>query len=188
MNDLRYPVEALRGDYLRAGIGLVLTLAPAFAIPVASPAMYVLVPAAALFLVFGVRTWQRQRSRVVLDGQGISIFWPRRVSLDWQQVRSVKLSYFSTRADRTGGWMQLTLCGREPGRGGITRTIRLDSTLAGFETVAHQAAAAVRANGLELSPATHANFGVLGIDVSDPAGAWLADDAGAASAAARENG
>jgi hypothetical protein len=185
MNELHYPIEALRGDYLRAGLGVILTLAPALGIPLASPAMYVLVPAAILFLAFGVRTWRRHRSRVVLDRRSISIFGPRRVSLDWERVRSVKLSYFSTRADRTGGWMQLTLSGNDAQREGVTQALCCDSTLTGFEVVAHRAAAAIQTNGLTVSQATRANFSVLGIDVADPAEPALHDHFGTTAAARR---
>jgi hypothetical protein len=121
--------------------------------------MYVLAPAALLFLVFGLRTWRRQISRVEVDSAGISLFSPRRVSLAWNQLRAVKLSYYSTRADRTGGWMQLTL------KGDGQPAIRLDSSLERFEQVARYAAAVARDHGLPLTAATQSNFSALGIDV-----------------------
>jgi hypothetical protein len=158
VNVLRYSFAALRADYLRAGIGLALTLGPMLFIPVESPALYILGPAALLFLIFGLRTWQHHATRVEFDDTGISLFSLRRVSLGWNDLRAVKLSYYSTRADRTGGWMQLTLKGEGP------RTIRLESSLDGFDRVAQRAAAAVRHNGIELTPATQSNFSMLGID------------------------
>ena len=167
MTDLRYPMATLRGDYIRAGVGLLLSLGPALAVPLSSAADFVLLPAAGLFLVFGIRTWQRQRSRVRVDGRGISIFPPRQASLDWRHVRSVRLSYFSTRTDRREGWMQLTLKGNDPQRGTGLGTIRIDSALDDFERVARCAAAAVRMNGLEVGAATRANFDALGIDLSE---------------------
>lgn len=159
MSALHYRAENLRSDYLRAGTGLVLTLGPALFIPVGSAAHFVLLPAALLFLVFGLRTWRRQVSRVEVDAAGISLFSPGRVSLAWNAVRAVKLSYYSTRGDRTGGWMQLTLKG-ENGR----PTIRLDSSLTDFERVARLAAAAARHHGIPLTAATQSNFTALGID------------------------
>jgi hypothetical protein len=159
MTVLRYPFEALRADYLRAACGLGLTLGPAVLIPATSAAMYVLGPAALLFLAFGLRTWRRQMSRVEIDAQGISLFSPGRASLAWNDLRAIKLGYYSTRVDRTGGWMQLTLKG-ERGQ----HTIRLDSSLDGFARVAAQAARAARDNGLALSAATQSNFSALGID------------------------
>lgn len=163
MSALRYRLETLRSDYLRAGAGLLLTLGPALFIPLGSGAHLLLLPAALLFLVFGLRTWRRQISRVEVDAEGISLFSPGRVSLTWNAVRAVKLSYYSTRGDRTGGWMQLTLKG-EKGR----PTIRLDSSLDDFERVARLAAAAARHHGLPLTAATQSNFSALGIDSEAP--------------------
>jgi hypothetical protein len=170
MSDLRYPLAALRGDYVRAAVGATLSLAPALAIPLASPVNYLLLPAAVLFLLFGVRTWQRQQSRVVIDRQGISLFRAGQVSLPWRGVRAVRLSYFSTRADRREGWMQLTLTGEAAQRSRGLHKIRIDSSLDGFEQVARCAAAAARMNDLAVSAATRANFEALGIDLSEATG------------------
>jgi hypothetical protein len=167
MTRLRYPIESLRGDYLRAAIGLALTTAPILAIPTRSPGMYVLAGAAGLFALFAVRTWLRQRSSVALDDRGISIFRPSQVTFAWVDIRSVKLSYFSTRSDRTGGWMQLTLKGTDPRRGPGLRTIRVDSALEGFADVVRAAARAAEINRLSISPTTRANFGALGLDVHE---------------------
>jgi hypothetical protein len=46
-------------------------------------------------------------------------------------------------------------------------TIRIDSTLEGFNEIARQAAEAAHAGGLKLTDATRANFGALGIAVDD---------------------
>jgi hypothetical protein len=183
MSELRYPVASLRGDYTRAGLGVALSLAPAAAVPLASPVNYLLLPAALLFVVFGLRTWQRHQSRVVIDRQGISLFRTGQVSLAWQSIRSVRLSYFSTRADRREGWMQLTLTGENPERRQGLRKIRIDSSLDGFEQVARCAAAAARMNDLAVNAATRANFGALGIDLSDAAADPLAEMAHAADIA-----
>ncbi|MBV8538247.1 MAG: hypothetical protein JO128_21800 [Alphaproteobacteria bacterium] len=183
MTDLRYPFAALRGDYVRAGLGVTLALAPALAIPLASPINYLLLPAAALFLAFGARTWQRQQSRVVIDRQGISLFRAGQVSLPWRSVRAVRLSYFSTRADRREGWMQLTLTGEDPERNRALRKVRIDSSLDGFEQVARCAAAAVRMNDLAVSATTRANFDALGIDIANGAVDPTAEMAHAAAAA-----
>ena len=161
MTELRYRFAGLRGDYLRAGFGLALTLGPAAMVPAGSLALYVLVPAALLFLAFGLRTWRRQISRLHLDQAGISLFSPRRVSLAWNEIRALKLSYYAVRADRTGGWMQLTLRGTDA-------TIRIDSSLDGFDQVVRTAAAAAQSNAAELSDATRANLAALGIAVTEP--------------------
>jgi hypothetical protein len=171
MTELSYPAGALRGDYVRAALGLLLTVGPALAIPWSSPANLVLLPAACLFAIFTIRTWRRQQSRVIVNDDGISIFGMRRVSLDWAKINAVKLSYFSTRRDRSGGWMQLKLRGEDPRRPDRARTIRIDSTLDEFDTVARRAAAAVTANCIAISPATRVNFAAMGID-------WLGGSTG----------
>jgi len=184
VTEFYYPFSTLRADYIRATVGLALTLGPAAAIPLGSPADYVLLPAAALFAAFAWRTGCRHRCRVHLSNARISIFCPRQVSLDWQRIRTVKLSYFSTRPDRSGGWMQLTLQGEgdDPQRQGRSRTIRLDSGLDGFTEVARRAAAAVDANALPVSATTHANFQALGLDIAE------GRDRGEAGALRREPG
>lgn len=157
MMELRYRFDSLRADYLRAGAGLLLTLGPAALVPAGSAAHYVLLPAAALFLAFGLRTWWRQRSRLVLDEAGISLFSWRRVSLAWNGIRALKLAYYAVRTDRTGGWMQLTLKGER-------ETIRVDSSLDRFEELVRRVAGAARTNGVTVSPATRANLVALGLD------------------------
>ena len=162
----RYPAKALKGDYARAGLGLALTGTPLlFAAP--STAIFVIFGGlAALFLVFGLRTWARHMTVVEVTETEISAGGPRfisgrisdRVTLAWKDVSAVKLGYFSTARDRTEGWMHLKLQG-----GG--KTLRLESDLEGFTTVAARAATAATANGLPLNAATLNNFKALGITV-----------------------
>jgi hypothetical protein len=158
----RYASRALMGDWMRAGIGLGLTAGPAALVPVGSSVQYVLVPLAVLFAVFSYRTWRRQVARVELQPHGISVLYPNQaIRLSWHKITSVRLNFYSTRSDRAGGWMQLTIKGSDESRDAI---IRLDSALEGFGDLARRAAAAAVANRLALPAATHANFGALGID------------------------
>jgi hypothetical protein len=170
MSELRYPPRALMGDYVRAGLGVVLTLPPALAVPPGSPAQIVLGCLVALFGTFGARTLTRQSSRIALEGSRVTLSALRRTSLEWSRLRSVKLNYYSTRTDRGEGWMQLTLRGTGGPAGG---TVRVDSTLDGFVEVARAAAEAARANRLPLTETTRVNFASLGIavDESQPEGA-----------------
>ncbi len=160
----RYPRQSLTGDFIRAGAGLALTLGPALAIPATSAAQFVLLPLATLFAIFGIRTWRRSVAVITVTAHDISLSSPWRARLAWEKLKDVRLNYYSTRFDRTGGWMQLMLKGNG---GPDSGTIRLDSTLEGFNEIARQAAEAARAAGLSLSDATRANFGALGIAVDD---------------------
>ncbi|HSE78902.1 MAG TPA: hypothetical protein VLG66_12965 [Alphaproteobacteria bacterium] len=161
MNVYRYPLKSVVGDYARASAGLALTAGPAMMVPAGSASLYVLLPLAALFVAFAIRTGRRQIARVELTPSDLSIFGPGQVSLEAGEVDSVKLSYFSTKSDHAGGWMQLTL------KGGAGRTIRIDSGLEGFGEIARWAAAAAIANQVELSHATIVNFGALGIVIDE---------------------
>jgi hypothetical protein len=164
MTIYRYPRGAVAGDFARAGFGLALTGGPALAVPAGSAAQIVLGLLAVLFLAFAVRTWQRGRAQVTVTQASISISAPRQVSLSWQNLKSVRLNYYSTKSDRAGGWMQLTLKGEGGPDGGV---IRVDSALEGFREVAREAAAAARASKAELTESTRANFSALGIAFDD---------------------
>ncbi|MGF1624955.1 MAG: hypothetical protein ACFCVH_08725 [Alphaproteobacteria bacterium] len=164
----RYATPSLYGDYVRAGAGLLLTLGPLAATGATGIGAYVLVGLAAVFALFGLRTVQRQHTEVVADAEGISTRGVRRVTVRWDSLRTVKLSYFSTRRDRQRGWMQLMLRGD-------TGTIRVDSQLEGFEAVVDRAAAAINARGLRVADTTAANFAAYGLTV--PVAGLLGEDA-----------
>jgi hypothetical protein len=164
----RYPPRGLTGDYVRAAVGLALTMGPFLMVPLGSVASWIFGPLALLFLAFGWHTFARQATRVELSPSGISLLGPRRASLAWEALRSVQLSYYATKSDRAGGWMQLTLKGDGP-----SAKVRIDSSLEGFDAVARQAAAAAEARAIDVSEATRANFDALGIALGeggDPAG------------------
>jgi hypothetical protein len=159
-----YPRKALSGDFARAGIGLLITLGPALAIPPGSLTQIILAPLALLFLAFGIRTWQRSVAVIAVTARDISISAPWQARLAWHNLEAVRLNYYSTRFDRSGGWMQLMLKGRGGPDGA---TIRLDSTLEGFSEIARHAAAAARAARIPLSDSTRNNLDALGISVDD---------------------
>lgn len=156
MSTHRYPPSALRGDYARAGLGLALTLGPAAMVQPGSGALWVLGPLAALFAVFALRTLGRQLAVVELGPGGVSVSGLGRATLNWGEIRSLRLDYYSTRGDRSGGWMQLTAKGP-------SGKVRLDSALEDFVAVVRAASDAARAAGLDVSEATRTNLGHLGI-------------------------
>jgi hypothetical protein len=156
MSTHRYPPSALRGDYARAGLGLALTLGPAAMVQPGSGALWVLLPLALLFAVFALRTLGRQLAVVELGPDGITVAGLGRSALRWDEIRSFRLDYYSTRGDRTGGWMQLTAKGP-------SGKIRVDSALEDFVAVVRAASDAARKAGLDVSEATLANLGHLGI-------------------------
>ncbi len=162
MTAYRYPVGAIRGDYARTAVGFVLCSLPLI-FASSSPVVAAIFGAlGALFLIFGLRTWKKAHQTVSVDAEGISTSGAGGANLLWKDVDKVRLSYYSTRRDQTGGWMQLVL------KAGRVR-VRVDSALEGFEEIARLAARAVKMNGLALGTSTTSNFLVLGIDLTDSA-------------------
>ncbi len=156
MNRLAYPARAIYADYARAAIGLLFTAGPALAIGRWTYAHWLLVPLAVLFAVFAFRTWGRGRTQIEWDDSHLSISGSGRASLGWSELASLKLAFYATSRDRTGGWMQLTL------RGGGT-TVRADSGAENFQAFAARAATAALDAGLSLDAATRTNFAALGV-------------------------
>jgi hypothetical protein len=157
MTEHRYPTKAMAGDYARAAFGLALTGLPILMSPPGSAVFYVLGPFALLFAIFGARTWIRHRTLVETDEQKVMVHGLWKGELAWSELQEVKLNYYSTKRDRSQGWMQLVLRGPE-GR------LRFDSTLDGFPEVARRAYQTARAKGLELSEASISNFAALGFE------------------------
>ena len=158
--DLRYPQATLMADYGRAGIGAVLCGVPLLALDVNRWLGVVLIAGFVLFTLFGLRTLLRQRTRYVLSDETLCVDGPVGTVVEWSRLDRLKLSYFSTKRDRTGGWMQLAL-GSTGGR-----TVKLDSALDGFHDVVERAARAAEATRLELSDTTRVNLRSMGLSVA----------------------
>jgi hypothetical protein len=158
----RYEPRTLIADYLRAGVGAFLCLAPLLVVEAGTIMVYILAALGALFLVFGIRTLLRHRSAVALSAEGLRIHgpWPR--SLAWRDLSVMKLAYFSTGRTKARGWMELKL------RGGGTG-MAFDSSLEGFDAIVAAALHAARANDLALSEVTLANLDAMGFAVSPDA-------------------
>ena len=125
----------------------------------AEPVAWVLAAAAALFLVYFGRTVCRQLTHIELDEAGIRAKGPLGAAIRWEDLRSLRLDYFSTRRDGEGGWMQLRLRDAQ-------HTIRIDSELEGFVGLVRVAALEALRRGVDLDHATRANLGVLGIELA----------------------
>jgi len=163
MSEHRYPTDALLGDYLRAGAGMMLTGLPLALTPLNAYVAAALGGLTALFGAFGGLTALRQLRRVELRPDGIALVGPFPARLAWAALESVSLRYFATRRDGAKGWMELRLAG-EGGR------LMLDSRIQGFDRIARQAAEAAERRHLALNPTTTNNFAALGIRMAPGAG------------------
>ena len=154
----RYPPRSLGLDYAGSSAGLACSLGLVGFARLAAPVAWVLAAAAALFLVYFGRTVCRQLTHIELDDTGIRARGPAlgllSAAIRWDDLRLLRLDYYSTRADREGGWMQLKL-------GDAQGTIRIDSELDGFSQIVERAARAAAERGLALDAATLANFQAL---------------------------
>ena len=158
--DLRYPRQALWADYGRAGIGAVLCGLPLLLVDVNRWIASLLLAGFLLFIAFFLRTALRQRTRYMLGPDTLCADGPAGTLVEWSRLDRMKLSYFSTKRDRSDGWMQLSV-GSAGGR-----TVKVDSALEGFYDIVERAARAAETGGLELSVATRANLRSMGISVA----------------------
>jgi hypothetical protein len=155
----RYHPGPLLGDYARATAGLVLTALPPLVLPLSPWVALPLAVAAGLFVLFAARTAQRHMTIIEMDNTGIYARGPLGGSIPWEHLAQVRLNYYSTRRDRGLGWMQLRLKGT-----GAGETVRIESTLDGFDEIAERVAAVARKRGIGMTDTTVSNFLALGID------------------------
>ena len=157
---LRYRRSALLADHVRAGVGVVLPGAPLLFVAPNPATIAVLGGLAGLFALFGVRTALRHAIAVEIDERGLALVGPFGSRIDWRDLNLFKLGYYTTRRDRQGGWMQLTLRGKG-------RRMKIDSTLDGFEDVVRVAMHAALDNDIDIAATTLANLAALNIVVPD---------------------
>lgn len=162
---LRYDRAALRGDYFRAALGFVFCGGAAWLGEFQGFLAWMFAACAAVFLLFAARTALRAVAIYDLTESGLRRSnalgwrWTER-SLAWGDLGALKLRFFSTRRDRTSGWMELSLT---DGGG----TLRLDSHLEGFESIVRAATKAAAARRLAISDTTRSNLASLGVDVAE---------------------
>ena len=152
----RYPAAALRSAYALAVVGMLIGFLPLL---LARPALlfrWLLGAMGVLFLVYFARTVVRQLTWIALDATGIGVHGPLGVAIRWDEMRALRLNYYSTRQDRSGGWMEFIVQGPR-------RSIRVESTLEGFAELVRECTREAQARGLALDERTRANLHALGI-------------------------
>lgn len=152
----RYERSALMADYARGGVGLAVTGLPLVATPLATTITVIFGSLATLFGVYLCRTWLRSAQAVQVDGDGIRRVGPLSISITWDELDSLSLRYFSTRRDRTGGWMEMKVSG-----GGSK--LAVESSIDDFETVVRHCMLVAKANDIDLSETTRDNLRAMGL-------------------------
>lgn len=154
----RYPSRAMAVDCAQGAAGFALAAGLLVFAQPAGPVIWVLAAAAALFLVYFGRAVVRYLTRIELDERGIRALGPLGARIPWDEMRSLRLNHYTTRSDRSGGWMQLEVRGTR-------RSIRIDSSLSGFADLAARAGREALRRGNWLDECTRSNLGALGISL-----------------------
>jgi hypothetical protein len=154
MNLLYYPASRLWPDYLRSGLGLLACLGLLLFAAPQSVIFALLTGLSLLFAWLGAMTLWRQQIEIELDPSGIASHsrwgFGRRRIVPWADITGIGLRFYSTRRDRSEGWLQLTIEGRNA-------RLQVDSNLTGFPHLVRQALAAADRKGIAVSAATRAN-------------------------------
>jgi hypothetical protein len=155
-----YSYQSLFGSYVRAILGLILTLVPLLLLNPTSVIVYLLIFLFIVFFCYGIRTVFRHFSRIELSDTGICVRqpfkWYAEKTIRWEELGGFKLSYYSTRRDREAGWMHLKIKSK-----GFRLSI--DSTISDFEELVRQLYSGALKNGLSIDPSTRRNLQALGI-------------------------
>lgn len=153
----RYAWQALLPDYLRGIGGGGLAAGGVIFLHPATVAAWPLAGLALLFLAFALRTALRQVGAIEVSAEALRRRGPFGQAIFWGEIRALDLRYYSTRRDKSGGWMQLTV--RGPGR----RRIAADQAIGDFRALAARVAAEAEAHGARVSETSRANLFALGI-------------------------
>ena len=160
MSKHRYPAHSLRGDYFRAGGGVIFFGGLVFAGGLDGVVFYILAILTALFALLGWRTWICNATVLTVDKTGIATSGLGYTHLAWQDINQVKLNYFSTRRGRQDGWMELMLTSNGS-------HIKVDSRIENFHTIAQHVHGTALRRSIELNQVTLANFASLGLVTCD---------------------
>jgi hypothetical protein len=152
----RYSLANLLPDYLRGGAGLIIGAGGWLLAPGALHIIVIFGGLTVLFLLFTMRTVARQYTRIEMTDDAIISDGARRLTLHWSDLDHVKLRYYSTRRNRSGGWMTLKLTS---GRAAIS----LDSNIDGFDAIAARTARTLIENRATADDVTLANLAALGL-------------------------
>ncbi len=152
----RYPSAALRASYTLAVVGMLIGFGPLLVARPAPLFRWMLGAMGVLFLVYFLRTVIRQLTWIELNATGISVHGPLGAAIPWDALRAVRLNYYSTRPDRSGGWMEFIVQGPR-------RAIRVESTLDGFLELVRECTLRAQARGLDIDERSRVNLHALGI-------------------------
>ena len=151
MHNFQYSRKSLYADYLRACIGLFITLGLLIAATKITIFQYIFAGGAILFFGFLLRTLSRQLTSFTISEDVLTKAGLSRRTLPWSNLTSAALKYFSTRRDRNAGWYELTV------KSNLV-TVTVDSDLIGFEKIMENCVVSIERNKVNVSETTEENF------------------------------
>ncbi|MBC8158020.1 MAG: hypothetical protein H8E94_01670 [Alphaproteobacteria bacterium] len=146
-----YPLYTVLGDYIRAALGIAVSTVPLFVITARPLITYLFWVLITIFTVYGLRTLARHYTRIETSNDGIAETGIIRRKITWAELSKLRLKYFSTRRDKSNGWMQLEMTGNGS-------RIAITSTISDFSDILAMATEAAHANGIELDKASLTNI------------------------------
>lgn len=151
--EARYPWSQVRGEIIKAAIGMAFCLGFVAVVQPAAWLAWVLVALAAMFALYLWQQVLRTSLRFRLDDAGVTRHGrgggPR--TLAWSALDDFRLNFYAHGRKARQGTLAVVL------HQGKLR-LKADSNLDHFPTLLQRAARAARENGLELHPTTVANL------------------------------
>lgn len=159
MKRQKYLFSSILSDYLRSMLGLTVCGFLIIVSGVHIVVLYILGMLILLFVTYAIRTVCRHFTSISFDRDCLQVYigvWLWR-EIKWSRVAGIKMRYFSTRRDKTGGWLQLIVLD------GDTK-ISFDSHLENFAVFAERALSIAVEKKLSLNPTTLENFKSINLD------------------------
>ena len=103
MKKFSYPTKETNKEYVRAGLGIVLSLVPLLLLKPSSVIVSVLASIFCLFFLYGIRAIDRGQTQICVTAGGICSEGILTRAIKWEELEALKLSYFSTRRDGEKG-------------------------------------------------------------------------------------
>lgn len=157
MHHLPYERVGVLGDVLRGSLGAVIVITPLFTLELHVAMQLLLGALGGLFGWFALRNVMRLKTTITATGDALIIKGWTSEHLAWDDLTRYQARYFSTRRDRSDGWLQLTLW-RAKGR-----TINIDSGLHDFDQLAEHVAFHGKRKDLVVDDATIENLIAIGV-------------------------
>lgn len=146
-----YPLYSVLGDYIRAVLGVAVSAVPLIFISSRPLITYIFWGLIVVFSGYGLRTLTRHLTRIEATDEGVVANGPIRKAFAWRELSKLRLKYFSTKRDKSNGWLQLEMTGNG-------RRIDVDSSISGFNDMVARATDAATVNGIALDEASIANI------------------------------